>query len=128
MTQKQIRDITELQNEGKGYRTISDKLGLPLNAVKSWCYRHPVQGKRTGLCLQCGAELEQTPGKKKKKFCSDGCRNAWWTAHPERRVPKKTYEHICLHCGRTFSSVRADSRYCGTACYADARKKAGPCG
>ena len=31
-----------------------------------------------GKCEYCGIRIEQEPGRKAKKFCSDKCRTAWW--------------------------------------------------
>lgn len=89
LTNKEKADIMRLQEEGLGYRTIAARLSLPVSSVKSWCRRHPLEEE--DVCLNCGAPVQQTPQKRRRKFCSDHCRNAWWSAHPEMRSPKMLY-------------------------------------
>lgn len=121
MTRDDTAKITELQNRGIGYKRISSLMGLPVNAVKSYCRRHPVS--KYGICLQCGAQIRQTPHKRTKKFCSDACRMAWWKAHPEQ-VKRKVYHLTCAWCGKPFDSAGSGKRqYCSRACYANARRK-----
>ena len=90
MTDTERSRIVELQQQGYGYKKISAITGLPLNTVKSFCARHHVQIKEmpdsNALCRNCLTPLEQTPHKRKRMFCSDACRMAWWNAHPERRL------------------------------------------
>lgn len=123
MTNDQKREITHLRKEGIGYRSIAAKLDLPVEGVKSWCRRHPIKGTAPGFCLQCGAALRQLPHKKQRKFCSDACRNAWWSAHPEQKKTKTEYAHTCACCGREFRNNRITASYCGRACFALARRK-----
>ena len=122
MTNEEIKKISVLQRQGKGYKAIADTLGLPVNSVKSWCRRHPLDDA-TGHCQQCGAPIHQTPHKRQRKFCDSACRIAWWNAHPEDRIKKPAYDHTCAFCGQPFSSERAGSKYCSTRCFADARRK-----
>lgn len=125
MTNYQKKEIVRLQQEGAGYRIIAEQLGLSFECVKSWCRRHPIQGVVPGRCLQCGATLLQLPHKKQRRFCSDACRNAWWSAHPERKQTKTEYSHTCACCGREFRNNRITASYCGRACFAQARRKGG---
>ena len=121
VTNEQKQQIITLQIEGKGYRLIASELQLPINSVKSWCYRHPINSTESGHCLQCGAPVKQTPHRKEKKYCSDRCRALWWAAHPELRNAKKLYSHICVGCGQRFESNRAKRMYCSAASYAQNR-------
>jgi endogenous inhibitor of DNA gyrase (YacG/DUF329 family) len=121
MTRDDTAKIIEFQNSGMGYKRISSLMGLPVNAVKSHCRRHPVS--KYGICQQCGAPIKQTPHKRAKKFCSDACRMEWWKAHPEQ-VQRKVYHLTCVWCGKPFDSVGSGERkYCSRVCYADARRK-----
>lgn len=108
MTDTERSRIVELQHQGYGYKKISTITGLPLNTVKSFCTRHPVQIKElpvsNALCRNCLAPLEQTPHKRKRLFCSDTCRMAWWNAHPERVQRKAYYTLTCRHCVKQFES------------------------
>lgn len=123
MTNDQKQTISNLQKEGKGYRTIAAETGLPLNSVKSWCRRHPANGPECGRCRQCGAAIIQTPGSRAKVFCSDACRYAWWTDHPEKRSRRTTYGHTCAFCGKEFYNERILASYCSRACFAKARSR-----
>ena len=75
MTDKDMREIVRLRGARMGYGRISHQLGIPLSMVKSYCRRNNLFGSAGGkVCMQCGHPLEQVPHRKKKKFCSDGCR------------------------------------------------------
>lgn len=123
MTKEQKEIITRLQRDGKGYRTIAAETGIPVNSVKSWMRRHPLEDEDGDRCLQCGTPLRQTPGRRQKKYCSDRCRMTWWSAHPEMR--KGGYRHICLVCGKKFVNSRKVASYCSRVCFARARTKVG---
>ncbi len=122
MTNEEVMSINSLRNMGQGYRVIASALNMPVNSVKSWCRRHPLSEFTESICLQCGKPLICTPHRKKKKYCSDKCRYAWWSAHPEERKPKTLYDHVCAGCGSAFSSARRNTRYCSSTCYAAHRK------
>jgi hypothetical protein len=41
------------------------------------------------VCLECGVEIPQTKGKRKREFCSSSCRsNAWQKARRKEKEPK----------------------------------------
>lgn len=127
MTNLERNAIQKLQHDGLGYKRIATTLGLPVNSVKTYCRRHPVEkNMQTAVCLMCGKELCHTPHKRKKKFCSDQCRMAWWTAHPELMQRKNLQDYICPCCGIRFSSHKKRRVYCSRACYAKARSKEAP--
>ena len=111
--------ITQLQFQGYGYRRIANLLNLPVETVKSHCKRHPLtpaKAEKLSLCLQCGADVGQKPHRKKKRFCSDKCRSAWWNAHPADS-PGKTAA-VCQFCGKEFPSYPVKNRkFCSRACY-----------
>ena len=122
MTTDEKQRVSELQHQGLGYKKISALTGISANTVKSYCKAHPCVDEAESKCLNCGVPIFQTPHRREKKFCSDKCRNAWWTAHPEMRKVDKPYKHVCLFCGKEFTSDRPGSRYCSTSCFADARR------
>ena len=94
MTNQQKEQITTLRSQGYGYATIAKAVGLKKDTVVAFCRKMGMTGTKAadnrrieldaGFCLQCGALLTQTPGRKRVKFCSDNCRTAWWNAHPEK--------------------------------------------
>lgn len=123
MTNEQIEAITRLQQAGKGYRTIATETGLPINSVKSWCRRHPADTSLPSFCQQCGSAINQIPGKRARKFCSDACRMLWWKEHPEAKSHRVAYRHVCRCCGTEFINNRAVASYCSRACFAKARTR-----
>lgn len=123
MTSLQKEKILQLQREGRGYRAIAAELDLTLDSVKSWCRRHPPDGKKKNGCQQCGAPLPRDSRQKSQRFCSDACRFAWWAKHP---VQHGKYVHTCALCGREFRNSRKEASYCGRACFSRARMKGLP--
>jgi hypothetical protein len=131
MTEGQKTLIMNLRKEGYGYVRIAQRLEISENTVKSFCRRNKVAGKvdvtRTILppvkggkhfCLYCGEEVEQNPGRKEKKFCSDKCRNRWWNSHLDRVDRRANYEFVCLHCKKHFTAYgNANRKYCSHECY-----------
>ncbi len=120
MTTEEKARVSELRAQGYAFSRISQITGIPLNTVKSFCYRNPCAAGVT-LCRQCGKAVRQTPGARKKIFCSNSCRLIWWNSHPEQvRRTRKT--HVCLQCGQSFETHIDKQIYCSRACYADARR------
>lgn len=128
MTESERKHIIELQYQGFGYKKIAKLTGIPVNTVKSFCARHPVQieelQESNTLCRNCQAPLEQIPHKRKRLFCSDACRMAWWNAHPERVQRKAYYTLTCRQCGKQFESYgNANRVFCSRDCYLQFRRK-----
>ena len=106
MNSFQKNEILRLKKQGMGYKRISDILGLPVNTVKSYCYRNQIDSKELiHVCKQCGIKLIKTK-RKVKLFCSDACRMKWWNAHPHEIARRTTYEITCSFCGRKFDSYK----------------------
>ena len=81
-TNKQKEKIIVLRQDGTSYKEIAEQLDLSVNTVKSYCQRHELQTyvkvrNSLRLCIQCHAEIPQTPKHKAKKFCCDKCRQLW---------------------------------------------------
>lgn len=123
MTDQERMKIDVLRKQGLGYKKIAAETGISVNTVKSYCQSHSLDTAGADICEQCGMPVTQTPHRKRKRFCSDECRTAWWSAHPEMRKVEKPYAHKCLQCGAEFSSDRKDSRYCSLACNGKAKRK-----
>lgn len=122
MTQSDIGRIIELQKQGLGYKRIAAETGLPVNSVKTYCRRHPLENS-TEKCDYCQAPLVRLPHTKRKRFCSDRCRMEWWKEHPDAVNRKKQYSHTCKFCSQEFFSTRKSSVFCCRKCYADFRRK-----
>lgn len=136
MTNEQKEQIRELRGSGHGYATIAEALGLTKNQVSAFCRRNNLTGTstesgasniiRTDCCRCCGKPIQQVPGRKTVKFCSDVCRNKWWNTHLDQVKRKAVYEYVCPHCGRPFSAYGNSKRkYCSHECYIRARFKGG---
>ena len=121
MTKEEKARVSELRSQGLSVKDIAQVTGMPLNTVKSFCYRNPVEPSAE-QCRQCGKEIRQTPGARRKNFCSDSCRLRWWNSHPEQ-VSRTTKTHVCPQCGQSFESHVDRQQYCSRACYAAARRK-----
>ena len=122
MTAEQKIQIDELRKAGNGYKSISIRLNLSVNTVKSYCQRHHVESpklpKNIRLCLQFGQEVLQTPHRKAKKFCCDKCRMNWWKAHSAIIDKKSQQIFICPVCGEEFSAYSSSKqKYCSRICY-----------
>lgn len=122
MKQEDIDRIDDLRRESLGYKRIAAITGFSLDTIKSHCKRHPLTEIGSEVrCKLCGVLVEQTPLRKKKLFCSDRCRMAWWNAHPEQGK-RKTRTLTCICCEQPFQSSKA-RKFCSRACYADYRRK-----
>ena len=125
MTDLQKEKIATLRTQGYGYKKIGQLMGLSVNTVKTYCKRNDLGSAVTNrpysaekLCKCCGTTLVQTPGRKRKVFCSDTCRTKWWNAHPELVKHRGNRQVICSHCGRPFSVTKNSARkYCSHGCY-----------
>lgn len=105
MTQEEKRRIGEMRAAGCSYIRIAAALNISVNSIKSYCRRHslgagmalqkaqpvrethalpelagPVLQEATS-CEQCGNPVQQIAGRKRRRFCSEPCRLAWWAAH-----------------------------------------------
>ena len=86
MTDKEKQQIKALRESGESYAQISKMMDLPINSIKTYCRRNNLTSidvekeDKTSTCVECGKPIEQTPGRKKKKFCSDKCRNQRWNS------------------------------------------------
>ena len=135
MTDLQKSQITALRSQGYGYATIAGAVGLKKDSVVAFCRKMGLTGTKAennrisldaDFCLHCGSVLTQTPGKKRIKFCSDKCRQAWWNAHPEKVNRKAVYSFTCAHCGKQFTAYgNAGRKYCCHTCYIADRFRGG---
>ena len=132
MTPLQREQIVTLRNQNLGYGTIAKKLGISRDRVKSFCRIHNLMGLRAidvpkekvnqEFCTNCGTNLTHPPGKRNRKFCSDGCRTSWWNAHPDKVRRKAFYHFTCTQCEKQFQAYGNDRRkYCSRSCYIQAR-------
>ena len=126
MTVDERKMLATYRQQGYGYKKIAQIMGLSVNTVKTYCKRNALGGKVDSqnpgtmekVCQYCGAPLAQTPGRKPRVFCSDGCRTKWWNAHPELVNHRDGHQVVCGHCGQVFSvSKKSARKYCSHNCY-----------
>ena len=128
MTLFQKEQVERMRSEGKSYSKIAACLGLSENTIKSYCQRNNLGGffvtekepdrESKNLCKNCGESIEQLPGRKTRKFCSDKCRMTWWNSHTEEVAKKSIYHLECQGCNKPFESYGNKNRkYCTHNCY-----------
>ena len=137
MTDSQKQQIMRLRAAGDGYGRIAQEVGISVNTVKSFCRRNKIdEGTsleqitvftgETTYCENCGKEIRQIAKRKKKRFCCDKCRNAWWNSHLDLVKRKAIYDFRCAYCGKEFH-IYGDKRrkYCSHECFLADRFKGG---
>lgn len=123
MTDKQKQIIREMRRRGMSYSAIAAAHGLSANTVKSFCLRENIDlqsnldDEKRKLCKNCGAPLMHHPGSKKKTFCRDKCRYAWWSKNRRWTGIKRAHRLTCFHCATEFDSNNKKRKYCGRECY-----------
>ena len=109
MNARQQQMIRVLRELGKGYKSIAKDMNLPWNKVRCYCRYHGLTGNASewmfgqkalkkpkpvsGTCKNCGLEIyyhEIIPGRK-RKFCSEKCRYAFWNNKRLERGDKESY-------------------------------------
>ena len=126
MTSEQKLQIEEYRKNGIGYKQIAKNIGISVNSVKTYCRRNnlcseDLQKKDTVREL-CGKSIVQTKGRKRKRFCSDSCRNKWWNTHLDQVKRKANYEFVCPVCEKVFTVYGNSKRkYCSHECYIKGR-------
>lgn len=74
----------------------------------------------TNRCLCCGKEITQTPGHRKKEFCSSCCYRKW----RRENVLNSSAKHVCQWCGKDFiDPYHLNAKYCSRKCRNDSYKK-----
>ena len=131
MTEKEKKQVAMYRELGFSYSAISKAMEISVNSIKTYCKRNGLGGIRAFdksislsvlQCENCGEPLVQNPGRKKKRFCSDKCRNIWWNSHPDQVNKKANYNCVCANCNKNFISYGNKHRkYCSHKCYIDDR-------
>ena len=114
--------IKEYSEQGMGYKRIATELGLSQATVKSFLKRTVEVLKAT--CRECGQPISSLPHKRQKCFCSDKCRNAWWSKNRDKRNLRAIYEYVCPVCEKEFTAYGNPHRkYCSCGCYHISRRR-----
>jgi len=122
MNEFQKERISQMRLVGDSYATISAALGLSRNTVKSYCLRNvaveSVPRNPDDNCEMCGNTIIQSPRYRKRRFCSDACRMAWWNAHRSLIGGQTKAAYTCAACGQRFTEYPNHKRkYCSHDCY-----------
>ena len=116
--------ILELKKLGMGYKAIAKELSITPSAVRNVCTSKYNDPEKYGNCKNCGIKTRQTPGKKKRQFCSDKCRMAWWNVHKDEIKRKAFYNYKCPCCNKEFVAYGNSKRiYCSINCFINSRSK-----
>jgi hypothetical protein len=121
VTDRQGQAVLALRVGGQSYAAIAARTACPLNTVKSFCLRHAetveaLRGKK--ICRQCGVKLEQRTKQKRRSFCCDRCRAAWWAAHRDCLNCKAFYSFCCAQCGQNFTAYgNSHRKFCSRQCF-----------
>lgn len=116
MNNMQRAAIIKRRERGESINKIAKALGLNANTVKSFCRRQNIAVQRevenAGTCENCNEALPSYQGGRRRRFCSDDCRQKYWGKQ------KKKYRtaHICPACGVNFRA-RNNRKYCSHSCY-----------
>ena len=89
ITNYQKHSILQMRRGGMTFAEIGEALDLSSNTVKSVCRRNTFKEQQDGhlpgtVCKNCGEPLKQTPGARRKVFCSHTAAMSGGTAHGPR--------------------------------------------
>ena len=119
------KEIKAMRERGFSYGDIGKQVGLSPDTVKSFCRRNAVsvdEEPEGNFCRFCGKPVQQNPGRKEKKFCSDRCRNAWWNRNLDKFNRKANYSFTCAYCKKKFTAYgNAHRKYCFHQSYEEDR-------
>lgn len=127
MTDAQAKQIQDFRVKGIGYKAIASVLGLSRDMVRIYCKSNGLGGygaeavgntQQGNACPYCSQTIRQPATGRKRKFCSDTCRRAWWAIHPMDARKSAFYDKTCLYCGQPFTIYgNKTRRYCRHNCY-----------
>lgn len=63
------------------------------------------------VCRYCGKSIEKQTTGRRRIYCSEKCRRAWWKNH------LSLYKHECMFCGKKFESSSKTQKFCSHDCY-----------
>ena len=134
MTDNEKEQIRQLRLQGNGPRTIARIMGISENTIKTFCRRQRIEcteiipriidepESEAPRCKYCDEPLIRYEGRKKKMFCSDRCRMAWWNTHQDQVKKKAMYEFECSFCHKPFTAYgNSHRKYCSHDCYINDR-------
>ena len=129
MTKRQKNSVQALRTIGWTYAKIAETIGIPMDTVKSFCYRQKVAIQKTHdadgnpLCRHCSKRLYQNTRGRSRSFCNDRCRYEWWNRYRPLLGSESTVTLTCHRCKSQFSAYAFQNRkYCSVDCYTRAQR------
>ena len=123
VTELQKTDIITLRSRGLKYKEISDKTGVNISTVISYCRRNATKlDSNRNFCGFCGKEYDVDNYHRRKGFCSDGCYYKWWLKQNDGRK-RTNYKKKCANCGKAFTSLSKHQKFCSADCYHRSRQR-----
>lgn len=139
--------VREMRMAGEECKAIAGRMGIPEGQVIVYCIQLglPVSGpcRTMGLpaedeawlkyrrgepegrkCPVCGRVLEQPYRGRRRKFCSQRCKDKFWNDRQKGRQEELGREAVCENCGKKFIAVNeknGERRFCGRDCYFEFR-------
>ena len=122
MTAEQKSIIKNMRGKLYSYTEIADIVGLPVNTVKSYCYRNRLNTENLIMsitpCKNCGTPIVSQSKTKPRVFCCDSCKLTWWKNNRERSTNTSEIRFTCPTCGNEFIAYKsANRKYCCSSCY-----------
>ena len=122
MTSTQKEKIHKLRLQFMSYSQIAKEVDLPLNTIKSYCFRNNLHTEALmnsgDRCKNCRKIITKKSKTRPRKFCGDACKRAWWNAHRYERSNENIIECTCVACGKTFRDyVKSNRKFCSLECY-----------
>lgn len=122
MNPQQKAALHNMRLENVPQSEIAARLGISVNTVRSYIRRHPLR-HLVQVCPNCGKPVYSKERQKKKKFCNDACRTAWWNSHLDQVKRRAYYPLVCQNCGKEFLSYGNPKRkFCCRECYSNSRR------
>ena len=120
MTKTQTDLIIKMRRELRTYSEIAIEVGLSVNTIKSFCYRHELHTsaikKDSGKCVNCGKQLP-TKRTRPRMYCSPACRVMYWRKHRDNKS-EKLIESECAICGKKiYDYASAKRKFCSRKCF-----------
>lgn len=131
------KSIFKMKSQGLSNQAVASLLGLKKDTLHEFCKKYHLIGpsevirlniieleQQNIICPHCCGPIRQKKRGRRKRFCSEKCRRAWWKENEEARSkkPKALYSNHCLACGKYFIVYgNHRQKYCSRACYLNHR-------